>query len=336
MANLIFFVTQYDDQLYLKDKTVYPVLINNQSYSRSDFGIAIIYSYDGFVTSNIDLSDSSMVSLVNTSNDYGEFHLYLIPVWIPKAYAEKQIVYHDNVFYASLQDGNQQTPSLENAFWQVLTEDNAEPYFIQHNSMGFPLQTLELISDIPETESFILTKKPDNLYELSNNMSGIFSIAYIELYDYENRLIEEVTETFAVPDDGVYRLKIGYTDISAVNDQEEGERASLPVNTAELIITHMDSIECCYKKMIQALYCKGSTFCVDGDCFKQREVEYKINEMSNLYFTMYQNMNVSRMQFFGIMNSSASKEKYVQDVGRLIKVMKLIRDECKNCCDGNV
>jgi len=342
MANteFLFFVNESNNSLYLMDKTVYPVQINSTMYSRSDIALAMVYSYNNFVTKHVVLGNS-LGNLIASNTDIGKFRIYVIPLFAAGPYAKQQVVCKDDVFYVSVIDNNYTTPTATNDKWITLTTGNAETHLENSMAAKNPFMRVDLICDIPELEPFVLKKLENNTYEIMNSFPDVNSINAIALYDYEGAAIEMLSGGIIVPDDGVYKLVISYNmnvgeeTGDGGSDGDTSTRTFVSSQYATLIITHVDSIECCYKKMIQSLYCKGSDYCVDGDCFAQREVTFRINELSNLYFMLFHNMAVSRMKFYYLLDDSAEKIKYVQEVGRILKIAKIIRDNCKeSMCHG--
>lgn len=340
MANkdFLFFVNESDGGLYLMDKTIYPIEINSVLYTRAEIAIAMIYSYDDFVTKHVVLGNS-LGNIVASNTDIGKFRLYIIPLFSAGPYALRQVVCKDDIFYVSAIDNNMTVPTVTNDKWVPLTTGNAENHLEVSIGAGNPFKRIDLICDIPELEPFRLKKLENNTYEVVNSFPDINSINEIALYDYEGAAIE-MAGGIIVPDDGVYKLVISYNSSVAQEEEAGGgddnsTRSFVSSQYATLIITHVDTIECCYKKMIQSLYCKGSDYCIDGDCFAQRERTFKINELSNLYFMLFHNMAVNRMKFYYLLDDSAEKQKYVQEVGRILKIAKIIRDSCKEAmCHG--
>ena len=339
-TDFLFFVSEADNSLYLMDKTVYPIRINGTDYYRNDIAIAMIYSYDNFVTKNVVLGNS-LGSIKASNADIGKFRLYIVPMFEAGPYANKQVVCKDDIFYVSAIHNNYTAPTPTNDKWVMLNTGNAETHLENSMDAKNPHKRVDLICDIPELEHFVLKKLENNTYEIINSFPDINTINEIALYDYEGAAIEMLSGGIIVPDDGVYKLVISYNANAAVESGDDtsgggtSTRSFISSQYATLIITHVDSIECCYKKMIQSLYCKGSDYCVDGDCFAQREMTFRINELSNLYFMLFHNMAVSRMKFYYLLTDSSEKIKYVQEVGRILKIAKIIRDNCKeNMCHG--
>jgi len=332
------FVTKYDEKLYLNDKTDYPIEINGVSYNRDNFAIGLHYSYNDFeLGSTLDLFNDSSVAIKSGSGDIISMEFYLIPIFSTGPYGDKQVVYHEDVFYSSNRDNNMTIPSPLNEYWTVLNNNNGVMLLKQNVALGYPVDFVEMYSDVPITEPYTINKLIDKEYEIIDNTGGANRIKAIELWDYEDNFIRNIDSIFRLEIDGVYKVKIVYNligDDDPVPDEpmsrlDESDFYSL------LIVTHVDDIECCYKRIVQSLYCDGSDYCLDESCFQKREMENNINEISNIYHTLIMDMKVSRMKFFNIMPNIDTKEKYVQEVGRLIKIVRLIVDECKDCCDGS-
>ena len=328
------FVTKYDDKLYLEDKTDYPLKINGVDYERDQFAIALHYSYSDFLVDNdIDLSNDDSTPLKGGLGDIMSMNFYLIPIYAPGSYSDKQIVYMGDKFYASQIDNNMTTPSPDNQHWVMLIPETALPYLIEHGTLSFPISLVFMYSDIPVLEPYSLNKLLNKEYEIINNTSGLYKVVTKDLYDYENNHIKPISNIFNIEEDGVYKVVITY-DIITNNNPGVDPKTSGGMFSTVLIITHMDDIECCYKRMIRSLYCEGSDYCLSKNCFQQREMEYNLNEISNVYNTIIMNMSVSRMKFYNIMATTDTKEKYIQEVGRLMKIIRLAINECKDCCDG--
>ena len=345
--DLLFFIDVFNEELYFKDKTEYPVEINGQSMGRDDFALALVYSYDDYEHSYVDLSNS-ITRIAASDADIGKYRAYLIPLF-GGSYNEHQVVFHEEKFYVSLTSGNSTTPSAFNNKWEVLTTGNAPDILEANFTGGYPIAYVDMICDIPELEMFYLKKLPNRSYELINSFSLLNAIVRIDLYDYENRLIGPVASTFTLPADGVYGLRIKYiirqeenpdapdNPNPASSGSEEDEvilRAEIYYLTAFIPIIHMDESECCYKNMVESLYCTDENYCVANKCFEQREVQNKINELGNMYFVLMQNMHVNRMKFYRVYNDDAEARDYIQQVGQLVNTMNIVSSNCNTkCCE---
>jgi len=330
------FVAKYNNKLYLEDKTDYPLEIDGTSYFRDEFAIAINYSYNDFIINSfIDLSNDPALALKGGVGDITSMIFYLIPIYSGGTYGMDQVVFIDDLFFSSKIDNNTDVPEIGNNNWTVLTQDNAIDALKQNAILGYPIAEVDMYSDIPLMELFSIAKLVDSQYEIVNNTNGLYKVESMALYDYENNFIKTVSNIFDIEEDGVYKVIIKYGIMIAPgpDDPSDPKGGSIADQMAVLLITHVDNIECCYKRMIHSLYCEGSDYCLDKDCFQQREMEYNLNEISNIYSTLIMDMKVSRMKFYNIMPASAEKEKYVQEVGRLVKIIRLAVNECKDCCN---
>lgn len=325
-----FYVTQYDGNVFFEDQTEYGCTINNVSYEREEVAIAVIYSTDDRQTFKALLGNDYTMEIGSVLTEVIDLTSQIIKIYENRAYSINEITYKDGYFYSSLINDNHYVPSQDNAYWVVLTESNASDLLLQNASLGYYLKKVDTYHRVPENVLFDVNKLSSTDYEFINSNSSNYTVSKLELYDWEDKLIDEVNSQFQINKDGAYKLRILYTQDSNKTSDPGNEVALLETS---IPILRIDDIECCYKKLIKTLYCTGSTFCVDGNCFAEREKINNINEIQNIYFALISSMNVLRLEFYNVMGSNIDVEYFVQDVGRLIKTIRLMVEKCKNCCD---
>jgi hypothetical protein len=315
--DFIFFVDIAEEQLFIKDKTAYPIAINDQvERARDEFGIAFFYSYDDWTTYHIDLSDFKYTTTLSASlTDYLKLKIFVAANYNPLlAYNIGVVVFSLGYFYYSTVDTNQNAPGHET--WVLITEVNAYDVMINaFVTLGNSYAYYEMISEVPYIPFFSVKMTGEKDYQLLESYSGIISIVDTKLYDYENKFIEDVSSSFTLLSDGVYKVIINYT-----LNGESGQSV--------LIVSNFTTFITCVLKMVDVLTCEDEEEDCNGDI-----TDAMLNEFSNVYFAIMMNINIEKIKFYGLLSESADKDDYIQQVGLLVKKAKLLVEQCKACGD---
>ena len=319
MANsrFIFFVDIQDDLLYFKDLTEYPMTINEAERLRDDFGIAFAYTFGEWDTDTILVDLSNFYDMSNISSSTGGIVLFRVFIVAnfnsDTIYSLGEIAYYSGSFYKSLSNFNGN--DILTASWEALVEETAyADLYAAYTSQSFDNEyaSLDLICEVPYTPYYKLVRTSDYGYTVRNNFEGIVVTTDMNLYDYENNLVENFSGSLILPEDGVYKVVIDCT-VDGV------------VTQLVLILGNFYAFEVCSRKLIEVLTCEGS------DCAKYALLRNKINEFSNIYFAMFMNINIEKLKFYGIQEDSDEKADYMQEVGLLVKKAKLLVTQCEAC-----
>jgi len=297
---------------------------------RSDCGIALFWSTDGFVSdSNGELSNSGDGwNILSESPNTYTIKGYIVPIWSAGAYLINSIVFHENYFYHATAGTSTEPGTGSGAVWTLLDEDDYSTFntYVGAGSIDYGYTTI--IEDLT-CSKYTLSKTTCYEYELSFAASAVTKTITITKYDgtaidgWSNISITAGETTanidIATWGDGVYIMTI----------EEAGE------DDYNIVIYELCTVLACGTSLLDNLFQADVDPCCD-DCddditetmWKQR---HDLNSMIYYLGYLFAYINVESITYIGYGDVGTTRQGYINRIGDYIDKLLVITDRCGEC-----
>lgn len=316
--------------LEITDNNSYPITLDGSPRSRSDLGIAVFWSLDGFSSvTGSNLTNNTTWSIPSPISGVYSIRTYVVPIWAAGSWAINSIVYDNGYFYyTAAGTSDVPNPNVDNGWAKLSGSDHAT--FVSY------LYSASVINYGYTSLSQETTCTP---YTISKTGAGTYTITYASssndktltiTYYNGDALTTPYSETLSI---GTTSFDV---DISVEGDatfvfkfEETG------VETYQYVVYEISALEACRNSMTQNILQLCDDGCLD-DCFNTNQAEevslrHELNKLILLYSAVLSKINVESLSYLGIYTIDDTRQAYINEIGDLIEKINSIVESCGNC-----